>query len=155
MVTASQNSHGEKNGGKKDQITQQKDRGGEGIFLEAPKMNPTIDSQTGFFQPSPSAKKALALLISFPFSRGDGESYPFIYMNLFYIQGEKPKNMKGTVKWFNPRKGFGFLSGEDGKDVFVHHTAIPEGVFLNEGDQVEYEIKETEKGTQAVNVTKL
>ena len=63
--------------------------------------------------------------------------------------------MKGTVKWYNPRKGYGFISGEDGKDVFVHQTAVPEGIFLNEGDQVEYEIKETDKGTQAVNINKL
>lgn len=62
--------------------------------------------------------------------------------------------MKGTVKWYNPRKGYGFISGEDGKDIFVHRTAIPQGTFLNEGDKVEYEIEESEKGQKATNVKK-
>ncbi len=63
--------------------------------------------------------------------------------------------MKGTVKWYNPRKGYGFISGDDGKDVFVHQTAVPEGLFLNEGDKVEYEVKQTDKGTQATDIKKL
>jgi CspA family cold shock protein len=64
--------------------------------------------------------------------------------------------MKGTIKWYNPRKGYGFIQGEDGKDVFVHMTAIPEGAgYLHEGDQVEYEVEETERGPNAKNIKKL
>jgi len=63
--------------------------------------------------------------------------------------------MKGTVKWYNFRKGYGFIEGEDGKDVFVHRTSIPEGISLNEGDQVEFEVEDSEKGPKAVNVKKL
>jgi len=63
--------------------------------------------------------------------------------------------MKGKVKWYNSRKGFGFISGEDGKDIFVHRTSLPEGIFLNEEDSVEFEIEETERGPQAKNVQKL
>ena len=47
--------------------------------------------------------------------------------------------MKGTVKWFNVMKGFGFIEVEDGKDVFVHKTSLPEGIYLYEGDKVEFE----------------
>ena len=63
--------------------------------------------------------------------------------------------MKGKVKWYNPRKGFGFILGEDGKDIFVHRSEIPDGVYLNEEDPVEYETEDTDKGTQAKNVKKL
>jgi CspA family cold shock protein len=60
----------------------------------------------------------------------------------------------GTVKWFNERKGFGFISQEDGPDVFVHFSAIDGSGFktLNEGDAVEFEIEEDAKGLKAVNV---
>jgi CspA family cold shock protein len=65
-------------------------------------------------------------------------------------------NMKGKVKWFNARKGYGFIEGEDGKDVFVHHSSIDsETRFLNENDPVEYEIEETERGLSAKNVKKV
>ena len=60
--------------------------------------------------------------------------------------------MEGTVKWFNGQKGFGFIQGEDGTDYFVHFSAIPEDVRLNEGDKVTFEVVETEKGVQAQNV---
>ena len=62
---------------------------------------------------------------------------------------------KGTVKWFNNQKGFGFSTGEDGKDVFVHFSGLNMEGFktLNEGQTVEYEVTEGEKGPQAVNVT--
>ena len=63
--------------------------------------------------------------------------------------------MKGTVKWYNDRKGFGFIEVEDGKDVFVHRNSLPEGTYLNDGDNVEFETEESEKGPQAINVKKL
>jgi len=63
--------------------------------------------------------------------------------------------MNGKVKWYNARKGYGFIEGEDGKDIFIHRTAIPQDVFLNEGDEVEYEKEESDKGPKAVNIKKL
>ncbi len=64
---------------------------------------------------------------------------------------------KGTVKWFNEKKGFGFIEKEEGGDVFVHHTAIKMTGFkvLHEGDKVSFEIEEGPKGPSAVNVEKL
>ena len=63
---------------------------------------------------------------------------------------------KGTVKWFNERKGFGFIEQEAGKDVFVHYSAISGSGFktLNEGDKVQFEIVDGPKGPAAANVTK-
>ena len=63
--------------------------------------------------------------------------------------------MNGTVKWYNSGKGYGFIQGEDEKDVFVHRNAIPEGTSLHEGDKVEYEIENSEKGPQAKDIKKL
>ena len=65
--------------------------------------------------------------------------------------------MKGPVKWFNAKKGFGFISDEEGKDVFVHFSALQMDGFkvLEEGDEVEFEVIDGEKGPQAANVTKL
>ena len=65
--------------------------------------------------------------------------------------------MKGTVKWFNAKKGFGFISDEEGNDVFVHFSALQMDGFtvLDEGDEVEFEVVNGEKGPQAANVTKL
>ena len=61
----------------------------------------------------------------------------------------------GTVKWFNPTKGYGFIQqDEGGKDVFVHKNDL-QGVFINEGDNVEFEIREGEKGLAATNITKV
>ncbi len=64
--------------------------------------------------------------------------------------------IKGTVKWFNNAKGFGFIGRDDGPDVFVHYSAIQgEGYkSLQEGDQVEFEVVQGQKGPQAENVTK-
>jgi CspA family cold shock protein len=65
--------------------------------------------------------------------------------------------MQGKVKWFNPEKGFGFIEREGGKDIFVHFSAIQgEGYkTLEEGQQVEFDITEGERGPQAANVTKV
>ena len=65
--------------------------------------------------------------------------------------------MKGTVKWFNAKKGFGFISDEEGNDVFVHFSALQMDGFkvLDEGDEVEFEVIDGEKGPQAANVTTL
>ena len=61
----------------------------------------------------------------------------------------------GTVKWFNDSKGFGFIEQEDGPDVFVHHSAINATGFrsLNEGDRVEFDVVDGQKGPAAANVT--
>ncbi len=64
---------------------------------------------------------------------------------------------KGTVKWFNGSKGYGFITREQGDDVFVHYKAIEgEGYkSLEEGDQVQFEVAQGQKGLQATNVTKI
>ena len=64
---------------------------------------------------------------------------------------------KGTVKWFNNQKGYGFISDESGKDVFVHYSGLLMDGFksLDEGASVEFEVVNGAKGSQAVNVTKL
>ncbi len=61
----------------------------------------------------------------------------------------------GTVKWFNPDKGFGFITPEDGsKDLFVHQSAIGGAGHLDEGDKVSFETEDSEKGPRAANVQK-
>lgn len=63
----------------------------------------------------------------------------------------------GTVKWFNARKGYGFISDESGNDVFVHFSALNMDGFkeLKDGEEVEFEVVEGDKGPQAANVTRL
>ena len=63
----------------------------------------------------------------------------------------------GTVKWFNSTKGFGFITGEDNKDIFVHQSAIQQEGFrtLEEGQKVSYDVEASDKGDRAVNVVKL
>ena len=63
----------------------------------------------------------------------------------------------GTVKWFNSSKGFGFISREEGEDVFVHFKALVGDGYktLDEGDKVQFEVERSPKGLQATNVTKI
>ena len=65
--------------------------------------------------------------------------------------------VRGKVKWFNNQKGYGFITPESGKDVFVHHTAIQGDGYksLDEGQNVEFDIQQGPKGEQAVNVVKV
>jgi len=62
--------------------------------------------------------------------------------------------MKGTVKFFNQMKGFGFIAGEDGKEYFVHQTGLEGDVTLNENDAVTFEVEEGDRGPKAVKVAK-
>ncbi len=64
--------------------------------------------------------------------------------------------MKGIVKWFDAEKGFGFITVDGGKDVFVHYSSIVQEGYksLAEGDQVEFEINSSDRGDQATNVSK-
>ena len=61
--------------------------------------------------------------------------------------------MEGTVKFFNEGKGFGFITADDGKDYFVHVTALPEGAKVDEGDEVTFEVEEGPRGPKAINVS--
>ncbi len=65
--------------------------------------------------------------------------------------------MTGTVKWFNSEKGYGFITSDEGNDIFVHYSALNQEGFktLNEGDKVEFEVVEGDRGPQASNVEKL
>jgi CspA family cold shock protein len=71
--------------------------------------------------------------------------------------GTHVERLKGTVKWFNNAKGYGFLGRDDGPDVFIHYSSITTEGYksLQEGDQVEFEIVQGQKGPQAANVTKV
>ena len=63
--------------------------------------------------------------------------------------------MKGTVKFFNSMKGFGFINTEDGTDYFVHITGLKDGVEITEQDLVEFETEQGDRGLKAINVTKI
>ena len=78
----------------------------------------------------------------------------FINHNFLFFGGTE---MKGTVKWFNNQKGYGFISDEQGQDVFVHYSGLNMEGFksLDEGQEVEFDVVNGEKGPQAVNVNKL
>ena len=91
------------------------------------------------------------------------------YAILITVAEQPPKHMlgnifwryctmqKGTVKWFNNQKGYGFISDEEGKDIFVHFSGIVNDGYktLEEGQAVEFEVVQGAKGPQATNVTKL
>jgi CspA family cold shock protein len=62
--------------------------------------------------------------------------------------------MKGTVKFFNEKKGFGFIAGEDGTEVFVHMSSLEEGVTLHDNDAVTYDVEQGDRGPKAVHVKK-
>ena len=72
-------------------------------------------------------------------------------------EGAHVERLKGTVKWFNNAKGYGFLGRDDGPDVFIHYSSITTEGYksLQEGDKVEFEIVQGQKGPQAANVTKV
>ena len=86
-----------------------------------------------------------------------GFFYGRISFNFKSYKGGITSMANGTVKWFNDTKGFGFITGQDGSDVFVHHSSIQSNGFrsLDEGDSVSFDIEDGAKGQKAVNVVKL
>ena len=81
----------------------------------------------------------------------------FFIFKIYSARGGDFRMAKGTVKWFNDKKGFGFISQENGEDVFVHQTSIQSEGFrtLAEGDKVEFEVIKDQKGYKATKVVKL
>lgn len=103
-----------------------------------------------------------------PKEEGDLQDFLTVWLHREEEIGEEEENntkeikageesMNGTVKWFNDSKGYGFISREDGDDVFVHHSSIAGEGFksLQEGDKVTFEIEQGDKGPSAVNVQKV
>lgn len=86
------------------------------------------------------------------------QTHGFFIFNTYFCISRKEIEVAttGKVKWFNEQKGYGFITPENGKDVFVHYSAIQGDGFktLHEGDDVEFEVTRGPKGEQAVNVTK-
>ena len=74
-----------------------------------------------------------------------------------YVDASLGGSMTGKVKWFNSAKGYGFITGDDGQEVFVHFSAINMDGYksLEDGQAVSYDVNEGDKGPQAVNVTKI
>lgn len=85
-----------------------------------------------------------------------GKCFPYAMVD-FDVRLEECQMKTGTVKWFNAKKGYGFIKDEEGTEVFVHFTALNMSGFkvLEEGDKVEFEVVEGDQGAQAANVTKL
>ena len=87
------------------------------------------------------------------------QPYGFLFLRYLWTTNKEERKMaKGTVKWFNNQKGYGFITPEGSdKDVFCHHSAIQGDGYktLDEGQQVEFEIKDGPKGQEAANVVKL
>ncbi|MHC4455296.1 MAG: cold-shock protein, partial [Planctomycetota bacterium] len=81
----------------------------------------------------------------------------FYFFTFLLFKGGDFSLQNGTVKWFNDSKGYGFISQENGDDVFVHHSVIQADGFksLSEGDQVEFEAEQDQKGSKASKVVKL
>lgn len=81
----------------------------------------------------------------------------FYFCTFVHVRGGDLDMANGSVKWFNDKKGFGFISQDNGDDVFVHQTSIQGEGFrtLAEGDKVEFEIVKDQKGYKATNVVKL
>ncbi len=92
------------------------------------------------------------------FIKGTGLSIIYwgdlIYLRTFFIEIQEEQDMKGTVKFFNESKGFGFIAADDGKEYFVHKTALKEGVTLQENDAVTFDVVEGDRGPKADNVVK-
>ncbi len=78
-------------------------------------------------------------------------------MRMDHLRKEVGVLAKGTVKWFNDKKGYGFINQEDGRDIFVHYSSIESSGFktLSEGEQVDFDIEESDRGPEAKNVKKL
>lgn len=97
------------------------------------------------------------------FGTGSGQGFDFFHKrsaeawNPSFMFKEADFMVKGVVKWFNDKKGFGFIEQEGGGDVFVHHTAINMQGFktLSEGDRVAFEVEDNQRGPSAKNVTKV